>query len=377
MKIKIVYVSKYPIENIKNWSGVPKNIFLTFKKKGFDVTKIDTISLVPLNFLKIIELILKFLNIKYDPNRSILLSKYYAFLIDRKISNKKYNYIFSHDSTLLSFLKTKIPVILWTDLTYDLYEKTYLRDYKKISQNTVNGNFLEKKALDKCSKIIYSNKYALKNAREKYKIKKNKLFFVPYGSNIEKKITKKNCNKIIYNKVPSKSESIKFLSIGIDWHRKGMDKTVEFINYIQKKIKKTIQLDLVGDPNFIVKNNKNIINHGYLSKNNRNQFKKIKKLYEEANFFILLSREEAAAVVLMEAAAFGLPIITNEIGGVKSVVNKNGIFFKKKDSLESKYNKFKKLLLDKNFIKFSRESFNHYRNNSWNKIGIKISKIIC
>jgi len=166
------------VKNMEYWSGIPYNIYHFLKKNNFEVTLIDKFSKLPLKILKLYEVFWRFFNIKYDPDRSIFLSKYYSKLINKKISNSNYDYIFTYDSTLISFLDTKIPIILWTDLTFDLYENTYFKKYNKIYKTThINGNYLEKLALQKCKKVIYSSQYALENAKKRYKIKNHKLIF--------------------------------------------------------------------------------------------------------------------------------------------------------------------------------------------------------
>jgi len=372
MAIKIAYIAKVEVDNIEYWSGIPFNIYHFLKKNNFEVTLIDKFPKYPLKFLKLYEVFLRFFSIKYDPHRSIFLSKYYSKLINKQISNTNYDYIFTYDSTLISFLDTKIPIILWTDLTFDLYEKTYFKKYNKIHKTTlINGNYLEKLALKKCKKIIYSSRYALMNAKKRYKIKKHKLYSLPFVADLHFQ------NKIKTKKLISRSKTINFLSIGVDWHRKGMDKTIEFIKNLQKINKdRIVNLDIIGCQNVIKEKNNNIEIHGYLSKKKPNDVKKLNKFYRNAHFFILLSREEAFGLVFLEAASYGLPIITNKVGGISSIVKNNGIFFNLNDNFNIQYKKFKKLLRNKNYMKYSLYSHKQYQKNNPKKIFKKFKEII-
>ena len=45
---------------------------------------------------------------------------------------------------------------------------------------------------------------------------------------------------------------------------------------------------------------------------------------------------EALGIVFLEAASYGLPIITKNVGGVKTIVKNNGFFLDNND-LEKKY----------------------------------------
>lgn len=372
MALKIAYIAKVEVENMEYWSGIPYNIYHFLKKNNFEVTLIDKFPKLPLKILKLYEVFWRFFNIKYDPDRSIFLSKYYSKLINKKISNSNYDYIFTYDSTLISFLDTKIPIILWTDLTFDLYENTYFKKYTKIYKTThINGNYLEKLALKKCKKIIYSSQYALENAKKRYKIEHRKLHFLPFAADLHFQ------NNKYKKKIISKSKIINFLSVGVDWHRKGMDKTIEFVQNLQKINRNQIfNLDIVGCENNLKVKNNNIKIHGYLSKKNPDGIKKLNRFYRNANFFILLSRAEAFGLVFLEAASYGLPIITNKVGGISSIVKNNGIFFNLNDNFNIQYNKFKKLLKNKNYIKYSLSSLEQYKKNNPKRIFSKFKEII-
>ena len=61
------------------------------------------------------------------------------------------------------FLETHIPIYIWTDLTYDLYQKDYLKDKNSIS--ICNGNLLDSLALKKAKK--YSMLHSMQKKRYK------------------------------------------------------------------------------------------------------------------------------------------------------------------------------------------------------------------
>ena len=156
-----------------------------------------------------------------------------------------------------------------------------------------------------------------------------------------------------------------------------MDKTIEFIKKLQKINKnRIINLDIIGCKNNIKVNNNNIKVHGYLSKKSPGDVKKLNEFYRNAHFFILLSRVEAFGLVFLEAASYGLPIITNKVGGITSIVKNNGIFFNMNDNFKIQYQKFKKLLRNKNYIKYSLSSLKQYQKNNPKTVFKKFKEII-
>ena len=75
---------------------------------------------------------------------------------------------------------------MWTDLTFDLYQKTYFSNFSKFHNNSIkNGNYLEKITLKKAKLIIYASDYAAISAIKKYKIPKNKIKILPFGVDLK------------------------------------------------------------------------------------------------------------------------------------------------------------------------------------------------
>jgi glycosyltransferase involved in cell wall biosynthesis len=71
-----------------------------------------------------------------------------------------------------------------------------------------------------------------------------------------------------------------------------------------------------------------------LDKNSKNGRTTLVHLYMRAHFFILPTRAECMGISLSEAAAFGLPLIATDTGGVSTIVKngKNGILLGYNDS---------------------------------------------
>ena len=164
-KIRIAYITREDARDKSKWSGSSYNIYNCLLKTGHKIELIGPINSFFEKFLKIIEIFYRYLGIKFDPQRNIYLSKILAKKINKKIISKKIDLILVHDCPLISFLNTGIPIIIWTDLTFDLYQKTYFKNYKKFHFSSLkNGDYLERLSLNKARKLIYTTKYAKANA---------------------------------------------------------------------------------------------------------------------------------------------------------------------------------------------------------------------
>ncbi len=242
-KIKVAYITREDPVNKNAWSGIPFNIYKCLKKGGFQVIRIGPITSFYEKILKIVEKYYKFFKIKYDPQRSVILSKLLAKKILKEIQNKEIDLIFVHDCPLVSFLNTKIPLIVWTDLTFDLYQKTYFLNFSKFHNNSIKkGNYLENITLKKAKLIIYASDYASQSANKKYKIPYSKIKVLPFGVDL-KPLNKKKFSILKKKRINTKKTETIFLSVGVDWNRKNMHKSIQVIeklNSMNMKSKITI-----------------------------------------------------------------------------------------------------------------------------------------
>jgi glycosyltransferase involved in cell wall biosynthesis len=377
-KINIAYITKEDSQNKIAWSGTSHNIYRCLYKTGHNIIRFGPYNSFFEKFLKLVELFYKLLNVKYDPDRNIFMSKIISKRIKENLKNKKIDLIVVHDCPIISFLKTEIPIVIWTDLTFDLYQRSYFNNYKKFHPNSITqGNYLEKLSLNKANTIIYSTKYAEINAKKKYSIKKNKIKIIPFGSDILP-ISKKKFLFVQKNRIMSKKKIIKFISVGVDWERKNMDKSIQVIRELNN-IGNKCSLIIVGalpPKNFIKPKFVKII--PFLDKKIKKNILKLKELYLNSDYFILLSKAEAFGLVIQEATAHGLPLILNNIDGMRYVADKKYSLFVNKDNSPFKIAS-KIANLDNNLSKYRKLSYNSHSssfNNNWDVVSGKLSNLI-
>ena len=63
-----------------------------------------------------------------------------------------------------------------------------------------------------------------------------------------------------------------------------------------------------------------IVFHGLLDKNKPDQEDKLREFYRKSDLFILPTRMDTIGIVFLEAASYGLPILTCRTGGVPEYV---------------------------------------------------------
>lgn len=174
-----------------------------------------------------------------------------------------------------------------------------------------------------CSKIVANSVYTSKLIEEQEKIASEKIEVV-YAGLAEDWYIKENLYK--------KEKIIGF--VGRLHTEKGADLIPEFANKLYKNDNK-IKIKIVsGGPldQYLADNIPgNCEMLGWIEENNLKQF------YDSIDVLILLSREESFPMVILEAAARGVPAIAPDVGGIREFVveGKTGFLFKKGDLNEA------------------------------------------
>jgi glycosyltransferase involved in cell wall biosynthesis len=169
------------------------------------------------------------------------------------------------------------------------------------------------------------------------------------------------------------------VSIGVDWKRKGIDKTIRITDYLNSKGVKT-RLNIIGSLNNKIKFPKYINQMGFLNKNIKTDHLKIIKTLSNSDFHVLMTKKEACGVVFAEANSCGIFNITNDVGGVNGMIknNINGKLFNLKDTEDKIGNYIIKIYNDKKkLFELKKKSLSYYKTKlSWKSNSIKLQSIL-
>jgi glycosyltransferase involved in cell wall biosynthesis len=376
MRKTILYLTRLDPYNLRSWSGLSYFILKTLQK-NFNVITVGPLSNRIRYFYVLIRFFYSIFDIKFDIDRPIKVARDFARQIEKKISDKNYDAILTSEPYLVSFLRTKKPIFIYTDFLFSTLYLDYYKNVKVCSETLLEGNYCELTSLKKSKKILLTSQYAINHAANYYKIKKSSFSYLPFGANFN---LIPNKNKIIQTIKNKQFEICNLISSGVDWNRKGMDKAIEVVNRINENGIRA-KLYIVGTKH---KKNKNISMNvtciKFLDKNNLRDQKIYSKLLCKSHFNILFSKAEAFGLVNIEASAFGLYTITNNIGGISGSVknNLNGYRFDPKTNSSSIADYIIKIFSNKNnYINKSLSSRDVYdKEFNWDVIAKKLKKII-
>lgn len=314
--MRVAFVTTYHSSDVSAWSGSMFNMLGAFLKSGVDVETIDALKDPYSTIFKAKRLVKNIVFGKnYLRDREPLTLKWYARQVESRLSRMNPDVVFSAGTIPIAYLRTDKPIAFWGDATFDGMIDFY-PEFTNLCDETIrNGHRMEQAALSNCRLAVYSSEWAAQTAIANYVVDSRKVKVVPYGANLPRFPSTEEVRQAITSRG---SGPCKLLFVGIDWYRKGGDKALLVASRLNQMGLNT-ELHAVGCyppaplPVFVK-------TYGYLSKSNREHNDLLSRLFKTSDFFILPSKAECAAVVVAEANSFGLPALTTNVGGMRTVV---------------------------------------------------------
>lgn len=353
----ITYITRFDSLDIKNWSGTDYYV-AKYLEKNNDLNYIYNFDDILDLKTKINNKIATFLGQKYFVNRSPYVAKNYAKQIEARLK-ERVDIIFSPSTIPIAYLETNKPKVFYTDATFasmiDYYDW-----FTGLSKQAIKeGLALDKLALETSAIAFYSSDWAAKSAIENFGIDSSKVKVVPLGANIETHYSYHDIESCIFSR---DKKTCKLLFMGVDWTRKGGNIVLETAKYLNRIGLKT-ELHLMGVDCSIGSDYPFVINHGFISKTTVEGKKRIEQIFRESHFFFMPSRAEAYGIVFCEAAAFGVPSIGTNTGGIPTIIkeNINGMIFEL-DSEAKEYASFIYNTFSDNqrYVDLAKSSYNEY-----------------
>jgi glycosyltransferase involved in cell wall biosynthesis len=173
----------------------------------------------------------------------------------------------------------------------------------------IQQNAWERKTYRKASAIITHSQWSADILVREYHQPARKVSFFPVpasipASAVPERITEKELSPL------------KLLLVGREYERKGIDIAIDVANQLNREGIET-QLRIVGLDG---QEGEHVRFMGLYNKTIPEQLKDYVANYRWANFLIHPARFEAAGIVPSEAAAFGTPTITDDVGGLGTTV---------------------------------------------------------
>ncbi|MEQ9485779.1 glycosyltransferase family 4 protein [Coleofasciculus sp. F4-SAH-05] len=236
-------------------------------------------------------------------------------VVKRQLKSTSCDLIFAPvASKELSFLETDIPIVFLSDATPKLLHETY--KFFLTEEDFLSASNMELAVLSKANRIVYSSEWAANSAVLEYGAAPNKINVVPFGANLD------TVPDVSETRQKYRHQRCRLLFIGKNWQRKGADIAFQtLVSLLNMGI--DAELIMVGTvpPAEIQHERLTII--PFLNKNVPQQQEKYNNLLLESHFLISPTRADCSPLVFAEANAYGIPVITSDVGGISTIV-KNG-----------------------------------------------------
>ena len=198
----------------------------------------------------------------------------------------------------------------------------------------------------------------------KYGADKNKIFRYPFTSiseeNIIKKVMSNEDKMIIREKLGMKEEHI-IISVGQYIYRKGFDILIE----ASKRLGKEIGVYIIGGKDYRI-----MVNEPQIHEVPFKVTTELVEYYRAADIFVLPTREDIWGLVINEAMANGLPVLTTNRcnAGLQLIKNGENGYIVPVDNVEAMVDRIKRLLFSDNLEKMGNESLKTIREYTIEKM---------
>lgn len=235
----------------------------------------------------------------------------------RRIADRPHDLVFSPGSEIVGHLPTDRPVVFCADATFaNLVD--YYPDFSRLSPGYLRaGHAMERAALARAALAVYPSQWAADSAIRDYGADPDRVAVIPFGANIGQDNTGAEVESWIDARP---RDHLRLLFVGRDWARKGGDLVVDTAHGLVK-LGHQVSLDVVGCK--IPARHRDlpwITAHGSLRADNPDEARRLSELFARAHFVFVPSRAEAYGMTFAEAAAFGVPVVGTDTGGIPAVV---------------------------------------------------------
>lgn len=266
---------------------------------------------------------------------------------------------------------TKCNFVIYTDCSVTYLFNNYPETSRVPADLRSVAIKLEHDSYQRAKYIFLKTLDSIEDIHLNYNVPREKLIYLPVPPNNRIKLDGEKIRKRIENI----ANQVNFVFIGKDPYRKGLDRALETISFLQRN-GVHCRLDVVGvDPKrYDLVNANNVFFHGRLQLNSP----KLLDILEKSHFGFLLSRSEAAGISSREFQAAGIIPIVSDIPSVLQGIVVRNYLVCEGNSFDSKfYSKILTFLESENLKIVLEEAFSdsHLIEN-WQSTSQKIEKVL-
>ena len=321
--LRIGFITSLDPLDRRSWSGVYYSIFKALERNLGEVVALGP---VPMRWPFALGdrlnswLIKPLTGHRYQYGSSLLVARWYARVFEQKLKKQQFDLLVAPAAfTEIARLQTKVPIVYIEDSTLRQLIGFYPGLSNLLPFSEAELNRLEKLALTRAALVCYSSEWAARSAREDYDTPAAKIMVVPFGSNYPTPPTR--AEALAHR--PAADGQCRLFLLGGEWLRKGGAIAYDAMVALNE-LGISASLTVVGcaPPASEATRYQHSGFHSipYLNMSKADDLAQLQELFQTADFFILPSRAECAAIAFADANSFGLPVMTTDVGGIGSFI---------------------------------------------------------
>ncbi|MFG2056723.1 glycosyltransferase family 4 protein [Micromonospora sp. NPDC048930] len=315
MKLAVCTVPGSP-EDVHVWSGTPAHFIQALRRRDHDPVIVGPLSSPVYRAGKLLSGATDRLGNKINWEAEPAVLAHFTRAMRRQLRGRNVDLVLLMGWYPWGLEPSDPPCVYWGDATVG-QRIDLAPHWSNLSDRTRRlAADTEARALSRLAGIFMPSNWAREDAIQRYSLDPDRVFRVPFGANIDDP------------QLPPRERPgspLRLLTMGVKWHRKGFDRAVLMMDELIRT-GFPAHLDVVGaTPPDGSWDRPYVTYHGFLSKQDSQQAEQLRAMYRQADVFLLPTRNDPFPMVLGEAAAYGLPIVAADVGGVPDRVAEGGI----------------------------------------------------
>lgn len=307
--MKILYATcNYSPLKYSDGSSTDYDLYHAFLSNGASVEIVGPFKDNPGIFERVYRRLHRLFSKRRFAKHSLAFLKKNAQEINKVLDTYHPDVIFSYFSAPLVYVKTRIPIVYAIDTTLKGMQPNWTLfsyiEYKRMLK-------WEQNVIRKSAAVITWSRWSADILQNEYAVMPDKITYLPRPASLPEGRIPKEIKNATAELVP-----LNLLLVGRDYKRKGIDIAIQVVDLLNRNGISTT-LRIVG---LSGKDTQYVRFYGVYDKSKPAELAKYIDHYRWAHFLIHPARFEAAGIVPSEAAAFGVPTITNSVGGLATTV---------------------------------------------------------
>ena len=252
---------------------------------------------------------------RYMYFHSIWVSRRFGRVATRRLedADAPFDLMLAAGAVDVAFVRTALPIVLILDATHMLMRE-YYPAYTNLSPRSRRElDTIERLAIQRAALVLVSSSWAARSVISDYQADADRVHVIPFGADLESV----PASSVLTTR--RRTDRCRLLFLGSNWQRKGGDLAVETLLELERR---GVDAELIVcgcmPPPGVTHPRLRVI--PFLNKRDPQQREALEALYLNSDFLLLPTRSDCAPMVFCEAAAFGLPTVTTDTGGVAEIV---------------------------------------------------------